>query len=144
MTSEPDELYATFEGLFAAQRRLRSRDARIVDGTSLAQFRMLRVLAGAEAGMPIGKLAERLGVTAAAVTQMLDGLEARGLVERQRRSDDRRVITIELTAAGRRRAEESREHHLRLFREAFAGLSDAELRAAGDALRRCAAYLDAL
>ena len=143
MTAERDDLYAAFEAVFGAQRRLRGRDARLVDGVSLAQSRLLRLLAR-EGAMPVGRLAGELGVTAAAATQMLDGLQARGLLERQRLGEDRRVITIALTDVGRARAQESREHHRRLFEAALGGLSDAELRIGADVLRRCTAYLNSL
>jgi DNA-binding MarR family transcriptional regulator len=41
-----------------------------------------------------------------AVTRLLDQLEERGYVTRQRSEEDRRVVELGLTAAGRRKAEE--------------------------------------
>jgi DNA-binding MarR family transcriptional regulator len=41
-----------------------------------------------------------------AATRLLDQLEARGLVERQRSAADRRVVNVHLTAAGRRKTTE--------------------------------------
>jgi DNA-binding MarR family transcriptional regulator len=41
-----------------------------------------------------------------ALTRLLDQLEERGFVERQRSDEDRRVVKLELTAAGRRKVAE--------------------------------------
>ena len=41
-----------------------------------------------------------------AATRLLDQLEERGLVERQRSAADRRVVNVQLTAAGRRKTTE--------------------------------------
>lgn len=41
-----------------------------------------------------------------ALTRLLDQLEDRGLVERKRSESDRRVVNLELTAAGRRKVTE--------------------------------------
>jgi MarR family 2-MHQ and catechol resistance regulon transcriptional repressor len=142
-TASSDDLYDAFEALFAAQRRLRGRDARLLDGISLAQFRLLRTLAR-QGAMPIGQFAARVGITAAAATQLLDGLETRGLVQRTRCGDDRRVVNIDLTAEGQRRAKESLAHHRQQFEAALDGLSAAQVHAGVDVLRRCASYLDAL
>lgn len=54
-------------------------------------------LAGA---MPVAELARGCEVDAGAMTRMLDRLEAKGLVRRERSTIDRRVVTIELTADG--------------------------------------------
>jgi len=48
-----------------------------------------------------GELARRAAVTAAAVSQLVGGLETSGLIARQHLRDDRRRQPLELTAAGR-------------------------------------------
>jgi DNA-binding MarR family transcriptional regulator len=58
------------------------------------------------------ELAARLWCDASNVTGIVDRLEARGLVERQVRPDDRRVKQLVLTQAGRALR---RVHHDRLF-----------------------------
>jgi MarR family transcriptional regulator, organic hydroperoxide resistance regulator len=58
-------------------------------------------------GLPMRSLAELWGCDASFVTVMVDGLERRGLVERQVAAYDRRIKTVELTPEGvavRRRA----------------------------------------
>jgi DNA-binding MarR family transcriptional regulator len=49
----------------------------------------------------VSDLARRMHLHPATVVGILDRLEARGLVQRERSSEDRRVVTISLTRAGR-------------------------------------------
>ena len=51
------------------------------------------------------QIAKRIMVESSTVTGIIDRLEQKGLVTRMRVSPDRRVITVELTASGRRLAE---------------------------------------
>jgi DNA-binding MarR family transcriptional regulator len=51
------------------------------------------------------QIAKKIMVESSTVTGIIDRLEQKGLVSRTRVSQDRRVITIELTEAGRRLAE---------------------------------------
>jgi DNA-binding MarR family transcriptional regulator len=138
-----DAFTDAFEQLFAAQRRLRGRDAKEIDGISFAQFRLLRTLAR-EGAMPASKLAAHAGISPASTTQMLDALEKRGLVGRERSDEDRRVVTVALTPEGERRAEARRKRNQRLLEEVFSDLPPGELDIGADVLRRCSAYLDAL
>ena len=46
-------------------------------------------------------LARKLLVTGGNITMVVDNLEKRGLVLRKRNSDDRRLITVHLTASGK-------------------------------------------
>ena len=50
--------------------------------------------------LPISKLAQYILVKPSTVTGIVDRLEKKGLVKRERKGFDRRVITIELTEAG--------------------------------------------
>lgn len=51
--------------------------------------------------LPPNKIAERLIISRASVTSLLDSLERRGYVRRVPHSTDRRMLLIELTDAGR-------------------------------------------
>lgn len=55
----------------------------------------------AEGWQSMGQLAEDLDVSVASVTGIVDRMERRGLVERERGTGDRRVIMVDLTDAGR-------------------------------------------
>lgn len=52
------------------------------------------------------ELAERLGMQKAATGTLLDGLEGKGLVERARGREDRRLQLVSVTEAGRRVVDE--------------------------------------
>lgn len=68
------------------------------------------------------ELAQELGVDPSAMTRMLDRLEAKGLLVRERSQADRRVVRVQLTEAGLKIAQTFPEllartlnHHLRDF-----------------------------
>lgn len=68
---------------------------------TLPQFRLLLALEGL-GRVPSSKLASRLGLAASAITRMVDRLEQAGLVQRGTDQGNRTIVTVELTAAGRR------------------------------------------
>ena len=82
-----------------------------------AQYGALQAVAGGDA---LGAdLARRTGVSAAAVSQLLSGLEGDGLIERGARGgDDRRRQSLSLTPAGDAALQSARS----LLRERLAGL----------------------
>ena len=67
---------------------------------SLSQYRILGLLG--EGSAVSSALAERLAVRPPSVTAVIDGLVARGLVERKHAEDDRRRVSHELTDLGQR------------------------------------------
>jgi DNA-binding MarR family transcriptional regulator len=68
-------------------------------GLTDAQWRPLWLLKNGLTGNAI-ELAREMHVDAGAVTRLLDRLEAKGLVDRLRSGQDRRVVHLRLTAAG--------------------------------------------
>src|SRR2546429_4336865 len=85
-------------------------------------------------GLRMSDLAEHWGCDASYVTTLADGLQERGLAERQAHPTDRRVKTIVLTPEGRAR----RERALALLAEppsAFEVLSSTEQRQLRDLLK---------
>jgi len=72
---------------------------------SLAKFGLLARLASAGEPLPLGTLAERCACVRSNITQLVDRLEADGLVERLHDPRDRRSVRAILTAEGRRRYE---------------------------------------
>lgn len=93
---------------------------------SLVHVNVLAVL-DIDGPMPMGGLAEALDVSQASATGIVDRMEQRGLVERRRIDDDRRVVRVALTDEGRRliagMAAERREHLAAMLET----LTDAEL-----------------
>jgi MarR family transcriptional regulator, organic hydroperoxide resistance regulator len=65
------------------------------------QYNVLRILRGAgEQGLPTLEIAERMIEQAPGITRLLDRLEAKGLVRRERCREDRRQVLCWLTAPG--------------------------------------------
>ncbi len=70
-------------------------------GISHQQYNILRILRGAHpSGYPCGEISSRMLDRAPDITRRLDGLEKAGLVARERRSDDRRVVITTITERG--------------------------------------------
>lgn len=70
-------------------------------GLSLAKFGLLANLVAAEEPLSLGALADRCSCVRSNITQLVDRLEAEGLVSRADDPADRRSIRAELTAKGR-------------------------------------------
>jgi len=68
----------------------------------------LGILADHGEPLPPNKIAERLIISRASVTSLLDSLERRGYVRRAPHSTDRRMLLIELTDSGRQVAQDFR------------------------------------
>src|SRR5690606_13609894 len=77
-------------------------------GLTLSQYNVLRILRGAGAeGAPRCDVADRMLGRAPDVTRLIDRLEARGLVERRRCTEDRRLSLSTLPEAGRKAVEQA-------------------------------------
>lgn len=70
------------------------------------------------------------------MTDIVDKLEARGLVHRVRQQADRRAVQVELTTAGRALIEPLFARHAEDIRAAMGGLNKEELGQLADLLRR--------
>src|SRR5829696_4337719 len=68
-------------------------------GISMTHFHVLTLLRHHDA-MPMGRLAEILDASMSSTTGIIDRMEERGLVERTRVPDDRRVVIVSPTKAG--------------------------------------------
>jgi DNA-binding MarR family transcriptional regulator len=70
-------------------------------GITVQQYNVLRILRGAgEEGLPTLEVGERMVEQTPGVTRLLDRLEAKGLVRRQRCKQDRRQHLCWITPAG--------------------------------------------
>lgn len=81
------------------------------------------------------EIARLAGVSRAAITGVVRTLERDGFVTRTRRDDDRRLVSIELTPAGRDVLAEAYQRQNLREREIFAGLSPEQLAGFTSALR---------
>ena len=70
-------------------------------GLTGEQFNILRILRGASScGHPCGEIGDRMIDRAPDITRRIDTLEKQGLVERERSTDDRRVVNVRITDKG--------------------------------------------
>jgi DNA-binding MarR family transcriptional regulator len=95
-------------------------------GLSAAGRQALAVLEGAGGPLSPTVIAQRLFVTTASTTSLLDTLERRGLVTRLPDPDDRRKIHVTLTNAGQKLVDEFLPQVVALQTAALAGLTEAE------------------
>ena len=65
------------------------------------QYNVLRILRGAGPdGLACGEIGERMITHDPDITRLLDRMEKRGLITRERQKDDRRVVKTRITAQG--------------------------------------------
>jgi DNA-binding MarR family transcriptional regulator len=96
---------------------------------SFAQYNVLRILRGAgEGGLSCGEISERMVNRDPDVTRLLDRLVARGLVTRDRRADDRRVVISKITGDGLAVLADLDAPLEELHRDQTAHMDEAELR----------------
>jgi DNA-binding MarR family transcriptional regulator len=69
-------------------------------GLTSTAYNVLRILRGSPDGLPRGEIAQRLVNPSPDVTRLIDRLERRGLVRRQRARTDRRLSLTCITAKG--------------------------------------------
>lgn len=81
---------------------LRSRQVGLFrpHGLSPQQYNILRILRGAKGRMNMQNVKERMIDRAPNATRLTDKLIAKGLVERERCEDDRRVVYVRISSAG--------------------------------------------
>ncbi len=70
-------------------------------GLSHTQYNVLRILRGAEPdGLACSGIGERMLTHDPDITRLLDRLDSRGLIKREREQEDRRVVRTRITEAG--------------------------------------------
>lgn len=69
-------------------------------GLTGAQYNVLRILRGAGEGLACKEIGERMISRDPDITRLLDRMEKRGLITRERPSDDRRVVKTRITTKG--------------------------------------------
>jgi DNA-binding MarR family transcriptional regulator len=137
------QLGLAFKRAMVAVRKLRGRETHRPGQISYAQYGLLFGLAGS-CECSARELAEHADLSPATVAQMLEHLEAVGLVTRTRSDQDRRVVLSALTERGAAVVAERQAQMEPLWRSALSEFDDDELSAAARVLGRLADYFDAL
>jgi len=115
------EMLAALDEELAADRRLAPLEL------SAAQFIVIASLAGDER-KSASDLCKGISYDAGAMTRMLDRLEGKGLIRRNRSPEDRRLVHLELTDEGRAAYPRMRELSLGVANRFLRGFTKAEAR----------------
>jgi DNA-binding MarR family transcriptional regulator len=75
----------------------------------------------------VKQIAEHLGVTKSAITQLLDPLVTKGFIERQNDPNDRRIVRFNLTIKGNQAIKDINKLKFSGLRSALDNLSDNEI-----------------
>ena len=109
-------------------------------GLTHAQFNVLFALKHKSRPLTQTELGQRLVVTRASMTSVLDRLEAKGLVARRTVADNRRIHHVELTPKGREALDALEPRYFDLVHESLALLSDGDCRTLTGLLERVREY----
>jgi DNA-binding MarR family transcriptional regulator len=120
-----------FLGLWRTYDRLRALEDAVFERFELTsqQYNVLRLLAAAgPSKIRTLELASRLISRAPDITRMLDKLEQRGLIDRDRPASNRRTVEVGITDRGKELLEELREPIRDCHRAQLGHLKPAQLR----------------
>jgi DNA-binding MarR family transcriptional regulator len=92
-------------------------------GLSVPRLAALQRLVDAGGSLPLGQLADRLACVKSNVTQLVDRLEAEGLVTRSPDPEDKRSRLAIITDTGRQIHQDGARIHRQVEEELFATLS---------------------
>lgn len=110
---------------------LQARAAEVLKEFQLTgtQYNMLRILRGAGPdGLTCSQASERMITAETDVTRLLDRLENRGLIGRERSKDDRRIVITRITNEGLALLDEAQEPLKRRLRRDLGHLGSSKLR----------------
>jgi DNA-binding MarR family transcriptional regulator len=116
------EMLAALDEALSADQELAAMEI------SAAQFIVIAALALSETAKSASDLCKGLSYDAGAMTRMIDRLETKGLIRRERRPDDRRVVYVELTEDGNRAYPRMRAVSMSVANSFLQGFSQAEAR----------------
>ena len=105
------------------------------NGLTGAQYNVLRILRGAEPdGLACSTISERMISHDPDMTRLLDRMEKRDLITRQRQTDDRRVVKTRITGGGLELLKHL-DHPIReLHKKQFAHMGNARVKELADLL----------
>jgi len=140
----------SIEDVLTALRRviratdLHSKHLEKTAGLTAPQLLLLQILqTRASNKLTSGALADEMSLSQATVTTVLDRLEARGLVQRQRSSTDKRKVYVTLTDDGARTLKLAPAPLQQYFAQQFQALDDWEQTMILSALQRIAHMMNA-
>ena len=97
-------------------------------GLTTSQYNVLRILRGEGKPLPSLEIAERMGQVVPAITGLVDRLEKQELVTRERCTEDRRVVFVQLTEKAKRLLKKLDEPDAALHKQLIGHLTRRELK----------------
>jgi len=92
------------------------------------QFNVLRILRGAPEGLACGQIGERMISRDPDITRLLDRMEARSLIMRERSDHDRRVVTARISDDGLELLKRVDPMIRSLHEQQFQGMTEKQMR----------------
>lgn len=96
-------------------------------GLTPSQYNVLRILRGEGKPLPSLEIAERTIQVVPAITGLIDRLEKQELVRRERSTEDRRVVYVEITSKAKQILKKIDKPLLQLHQDLLGHLSDREI-----------------
>ncbi|OWP56878.1 MAG: hypothetical protein B2I17_03725 [Thermoplasmatales archaeon B_DKE] len=118
-------VWRTMKDVWKLWYRQAERNLSLV-GLNNMEYNVLRILSENNA-ISMVQLANLSMVTQGWITSMVDKLEERKLLERSRSTDDRRIIMIQITNAGKRLMSRAQQAHVKFLEESIKGLNETEI-----------------
>ncbi|HET7105866.1 MAG TPA: MarR family transcriptional regulator [Candidatus Acidoferrum sp.] len=111
------------------------------NGVTSAQYNVLRILRGAgPEGLPCNAIGERMISRDPDMTRLLDRMEMRALISRERQLEDRRVVKARITDEGLKLLKKMDAPIRELHKTQFAHMTSARLKTLMDLLTELAAH----
>jgi DNA-binding MarR family transcriptional regulator len=127
LTTEFDQvgLITAFGDSWKRVQRSWERNLASSVGLTITELRILKSLS-ISGPSPMVKFANALYMTPASITGLVDRLEAEKLVERERGSEDRRVVNVKLTSKGEDKLAVGLKLYNNFMKKALSALSEDE------------------
>ncbi len=132
-----------FVALLKASDSLASQADQLIkaNGLTSAQYNVLRILRGAgPEGLPCNTIAERMISRDPDMTRLLDRMEKRDVITRERQKEDRRVVKARITDEGLKLLKKMDAPIRELHKSQFAHMTSARLKTLMDLLTEVAAH----
>jgi len=111
------------------------------NGLTSAQYNVLRILRGAgPEGLPCNTIADRMISRDPDMTRLLDRMEKRALISRERQKEDRRVVKARVSDEGLKLLKKMDAPIRELHKSQFAHMTSADLKTLMDLLTEVAAH----
>jgi DNA-binding MarR family transcriptional regulator len=107
-------------------------------GLTGTQYNVLRILRGAGSdGLPCRSVGDRMISHDPDMTRLLDRMEKRGLISRERQKDDRRVVKARITPLGLDMLKKLDQPVREMHKQQFEHMSSAKLKQLAELLGEC-------